>query len=292
MTQYGQPFPAPDLNLIHLLDRALIHLGKLIRKSGRVVPMTAVAFVKAKFRGTKRMHDVLASFDMKGHAGNANRYKVSLAKIFVHLGIIQDEKEFDIDNPDFDFVVTPDPVWVSKHGYNRFFAKLEHLMRQNQHQRFSSNVDVNLKIPRNISPRDPIFNCIWAQFTVPLEAFLYENLANFGIFKGFIPGNGKRVIMKGLNSSQRAQAIVDKIDYFYECHGVEPDIWSNDATGWDAHQNRYLIRSENKFFMSVYVVFRYWFRAALRCFIRNKGFVDFIRLWPTAVDHQGTCTLP
>lgn len=95
------------------------------------------------------------------------------------------------------------------------------------------------KYPRNVSPRHPTFNLVWAQFVRPVEHELFENLTANGHFAKYCDARSSkfknRWVAKGLNKVQIGILIHQKYQLFMELWGVVPIVISTDCTGFDSH---------------------------------------------------------
>jgi len=169
-----------------------------------------------------------------------------------------------------DFTLCPSIHLTNKWGKVRPFAKVESISTE--------------KWPRNISPRHPHFNFIWAQFTKPLEAYFYKNLGAYGALKRFNPhgneaGIPNRYIGKGLNKLQRGKLLEYKYNFFYKIWNVIPIVLSTDCTGFDAHMTELFINLEVLFFLLCYLEYKRWLKEFLGVVIENDMISDQIRIW-------------
>jgi len=140
---------------------------------------------------------------------------------------------------DMNYVLAPPKDLLRRWSTVRPFAKVEFLSTE--------------KWPRNISPRHPHFNFVWAQYTKPLESYFYKHLSATGPLSRLNPG-GKEAgvsnpyIGKGLNKLQRGDMIKYKYELFERQHGATPMVFRTDCTGLDAHMTLDFIKEENKFY--------------------------------------------
>jgi hypothetical protein len=160
----------------------------------------------------------------------------------------------------------PPAKLVKKYARLACFAKVEHLKQQSD-----PDGSFNGKMARNIAPRDPMFNLIWAQYTVPLEKFVYKNFCNRGLFANIIPGDGTPIFAKGANSFERGAAFTRKWKSAEARCGEPVNVVPIDAENYDGTQNEFLIRVEAMFFRLVFTLCN--IEMFLVCIIVNR-FID------------------
>jgi hypothetical protein len=138
------------------------------------------------------------------------------------------------------------------------------------------------KWPRNISPRHPHFNFLWAQFTKPMESYFYHHLGASGALRRWCPAgkeNGVRNpwIGKSMNKIQRGDAIAYKIDLFKRRFGVHPVVISTDCTGLDAHVTAGVIKCENALWSDCFPNQSSFLKKLTRMFELNRFSTDGVR---------------
>jgi len=166
------------------------------------------------------------------------------------------------------YTLTPPEFMYSRWAKVRPFAKVESIDRD--------------KWPRNISPRHPHFNFLWAQFTKPMESYFYHHLSASGHLKagcplGKEPGVRNPWIGKSMNKLQRGNAVKYKFDLFERTHGVKPIVISTDGVGFDAHMTQGVIKQENKCWQNCFPSHRVFLQKLTKSFEENNLVSDGVR---------------
>jgi len=245
-----QPFPPSSLLYERELRKTLKMFSRNFRDHTSKTPLTGYECMKA-FRG--RNQDIETQLGMLG-------FHTSVAAPRRYEEVYDYWKEQYAITDELDFTLNPSVNQFKKYSNVRPFAKVESIS--------------TAKWPRNISPRNPRFNFLWAQFTKPMESYFYKHLSATGSLSGVSthvePGIPNPWIGKSMNKKQRGDAVMYKISLFRKKYGVDPIVVPTDCTGLDAHITRGVIKEENRLYVDCFPSHREFLRDLTACFEENK----------------------
>jgi hypothetical protein len=253
-----KPYPPSDPAMMKELRKTLAAFARNFHQHTSGEPLTADE-TAAAFRGkNERIESALGRLGFHSCVKDPDRYDNAFLTLKTDLGLL------GVIN----HVLMPPVAYLRRFATVRPFGKVEFLS--------------TMKWPRNISPRHPVFNFVWAQFTKPLEAYFYKHLSASGNLSRWCPqgkesGVNNPWVGKGLNKLQRGQLIRYKIEYFKRMFGVHPVVLSTDCTGYDGHMTEDCIKEENHFYSSCYPNQRAYLVKLLKLVAKNRFYSDGVR---------------
>jgi len=255
-----KPFPEPDDAALSYVQRAFNAMADNFRHHTSHTPLTGEETMRA-FRGqNETIASQLGIVGFDTCVKDPERYQRSYDYWKTMYGV-------DAGVP-LDFVVAPGLEQLRKWANVRPFGKVEYLSVE--------------KFPRNISPRHPHFNFVWAAFTKPLENYFYKNMSATGSLNrycplGVEPGTPNPWIGKGFNKLDRGRILQMKYSKFRRCYGVDPIVFATDCTGFDAHMHLKLLKIENKFYRKCFSEHSAFLKGLTSLFETNKLYGDGIK---------------
>jgi len=254
------PFPQFDMTIEAELNRTFDAFATCFTEFTSGEPLTGYE-TKMAFKGrNSEIESQLGVLGFHTSVADPKRYERVSEELARILAVDEDSFRYH--------VIIMMPELYTKWGHIRPFAKVE-----------SISVE---KFPRNISPRDPKFNFLWAQFTKPLESYFYTHLSAMGALSIWCPyskepGVSNPWIGKSLNKIERAMAVQYKFDLFRKMHGCNPFVFQTDCRGFDAHVTSQFTKCENRFYAKCYPKYAWYVKQLTKTFEINTFSGDGIR---------------
>lgn len=254
-----QPFPKSDDYYEAQLGKTLQMFAQNFRDHTSGEPLTAEECYQA-FKGKNdQIESQLGMLGFHTCVADPDRYRRSYEYWKEICGVRITEA--------IDYCLMPGKWLYEKFAVVRPFAKVE-------------SISVK-KWPRNISPRHPHFNFLWAQFTKPMESYFYKHLSATGPLARWCVQRESGVqnpwIGKSMNKIQRGDAVGYKYRLFRQRWGVDPLVLSTDCTGFDSHVTQGVIKVENRFYQNCFVKHRSFLRELTKCFEVNNFNTNGVR---------------
>lgn len=256
--EFLAPFPEPPKRHIRKLEKVFDVITKHMR-SRNVQPWT---LYRAALEGDKSAvpdDEFVAKYGEGGSYRDPKRYM----RVYEFLS-----QKFNNSVP-IEGTYVPPYHYLKKRAVVRPFGKAELL----------ASTTKKPKPPRGISPRDPAFNLVWAQYIGPLEKDLYYSAGPYGLFRKFVRQRHTRLynrwIAKGMNKIERGLHHHDKCSSWKTLHGKYPMVVSLDCAGFDAHVRQFLMAMILGTTRKVYPENVDHINTILRCLTKNALFTDW-----------------
>jgi hypothetical protein len=231
-------------------DEMDVQFLKWWRKFTNSKPLSADDLLAIKEGRTLKLIEHCGYLGVPVKSGNVQKYRRQHALL--------KDKGFDTS-----VVVTPPTDWMRKRAFISDFPKVEFLPEG--------------KFTRAISPPDPGWNFIMAQFSCAAEKNFYSLMdsdVNVGVLDWF-PHSVGPLIGKAYNSMERAQILDRKWKHLQQVSGERVVCSSTDCEGFDSHHRKFFINAEGELMAKMFVDHKRWLRKVWKNVTVSRGGCDY-----------------